>query len=180
MCGKCAVRWTVVLLHQVFRVRHLVDTRAIARPKKTNLNSSINLFLNHSCKSSILKIKCSFHSHFIYKVIFQQRRGGRMATDLHPLHITLTVRVARRTLCRMLLLRNLVGGAKQNHTMVLTVGDLGSFQHQPQQDSRGPLGPDGAFGPCQQGFKRFRRSKNISATQRRRGRRMKITPKRRQ
>lgn len=66
-----------------------------------------------------------------------------MATDFHPL-ITVTVRVASRILCCMLLLRNLVGGAKQNHTMVLTVGDLGSFQHQPQQDSRGPLwGPTG-------------------------------------
>lgn len=169
--GKCAIWWTVMLLPQLFQVRHLVDTRAIARPKRpTSVNSSFNLFLNHSCKSSILKIKCSFNSHFIYKVIFQQR-GRRMATDFHPLLTSITTHCQSSMLCRMLLLR---WGAKQNHTMVLTVGDLGSFQRQPQQDSRGPL-----WDPAGPLVLVSARLQKIQTKQKRKERKINITPKRR-
>lgn len=129
-CVECAALWTHVLLHD----------------QNTNLNSSFNLFLNHSCKSSILKIKCSFHSHFIYKVIFQQRRGGR--EDGHrfsPITHINRPHCQSGMLCHMLLLRNLGGGSKaKSHHGPYSMYDLRSFQHQPQQDSRGLLrGPTG-------------------------------------
>lgn len=113
--------------------------------KRTNFNSSFNLFLNHSCKSSIHKIKCSFHSHFIYKVIFREgREDGHRFSPVTS--ITLTVRAACCAACYCCVTWG--GGAKQNHTMVLTVGDLG---HSSTSHNRTagvpPLGPGGAFGP---------------------------------
>lgn len=76
---KGATWWTVALLQSRYSSVSSAPPcghTCYCTAKKTN-KEFLQFILNHSCKSSILKIKCSFHSHFIYKVIFQQRRGGR-------------------------------------------------------------------------------------------------------